>query len=157
MSFAQTLILKPCGSLMVVRIFSRSASGVGSGWPGFGACPFCCSVSSPRNQSSGGLVQKSFLFESYDFSPCACAGGLPKLQKHKPSAKSKPVARDSLAVAADRHVIVPPPLVNASSNGRGACPPLFVQPPSLGLSAPDRSPAGTGDIVYAGTILCPRR
>src|SRR5437763_8834217 len=109
MSFAQTLILKPCGSLIVLRIFSRSASGVGSGWPGFGACPFCCWVSSPRNQSSGGLVQKSFLFESYDLSPCAWAGAEPS--KHIPSANSAPAARVSLAIAADRHVIVQPPLV----------------------------------------------
>ena len=62
---AHTSILKPGGNLMLARILSRSAFGVGVGWPGFGTCPFCAWVSSPRNQSAGGLAQKFLLLESY--------------------------------------------------------------------------------------------
>jgi hypothetical protein len=62
---AHTAILKPGGSLMVARILSSSARGVGVGWPGLGAWPFCSLFSSPRNQSGGGLSQKSLVLESY--------------------------------------------------------------------------------------------
>src|ERR1043166_7538247 len=145
------LILKPWGSLIVARIFSSSARGVGKGWPGLGACPFCCSVSSPRNQSSGGLVQNSFLFESYDFRPCACAGVPSKTTVKRPSASRAPVASVSLAVAADSHVIVPPPLVNASSKRvRGACPPLFIAAVAPGSSARIDAPAGTRESYTPG-------
>ena len=60
-----------------------------------------------------------------------------------PSASSAPAARVSLAVAADRHVIVPPPLVNASlKRSRGLPAPVrFGRHP--GIVRPDRSPAGS--------------
>ena len=36
----------------------------GNAGPAGGASPFCAAVSSPRNQSGGGLDQNSFLVES---------------------------------------------------------------------------------------------
>src|ERR1700759_5872099 len=44
------------------------ASDAPVGGPFGGARPFCASVSSPRNQSSGGCVQNSLLPDSYFFS-----------------------------------------------------------------------------------------
>src|SRR3978361_1814962 len=47
---------------------ARSASDAPVGGPEGGARPFCASVSSPRNQSSGGWVQNSLVPDSYFFS-----------------------------------------------------------------------------------------
>src|SRR5258707_15454308 len=53
---------------------ASSASDDPVGGPDGGASPFCASVSSPRNQSSGGWVQNSLVPDSYFFSDfCACA------------------------------------------------------------------------------------
>src|SRR5206468_2300964 len=43
------------------------------GGPEGGARPFWASVSSPRNQSSGGWVQNSLVPDSYLWRPCCCA------------------------------------------------------------------------------------
>src|SRR4030095_3638729 len=78
---AHTAILKPGGSLMVARILSSSALGVGVGWPGLGVWPFCSLFSSPRNQSGGGFSQKSLLLESYFLRSCACTVPEPQPRK----------------------------------------------------------------------------
>src|SRR5689334_11971145 len=44
---------------------ASSDSDAPVGGPFGGASPFCCSVSSPRNQSSGGCVQNSLVPDSY--------------------------------------------------------------------------------------------
>ena len=61
---AQTSILKPGGSLIFFTSAASSASNAPVGGPDGGARPFCCSVSSPRNQSSGGWVQNSLVPDS---------------------------------------------------------------------------------------------
>src|SRR5207237_312792 len=68
-------MLKPAGSLIFFIIAASSASEAPVGGPDGGARPFCASVSSPRNQSSGGWVQKSLVPDSSFFSGfcCACA------------------------------------------------------------------------------------
>src|SRR5882757_5244766 len=52
---------------------ASSASDEPVGGPDGGARPFCASVSSPRNQSSGGWVQNSLVPDSYFFSGFCCA------------------------------------------------------------------------------------
>src|ERR1700710_852455 len=52
---------------------ASSASEEPVGGPEGGARPFCASVSSPRNQSSGGWVQNSLVPDSYFFSGFGCA------------------------------------------------------------------------------------
>src|SRR5690348_11139229 len=74
---AQTSILKPAGSLIFFIMAARSASDAPVGGPEGGASPFCASVSSPRNQSGGGLVQKSLVPDSYFFSAFCCATAWP--------------------------------------------------------------------------------
>src|SRR5437868_5946933 len=55
-------------------ILASSASDAPVGGPDGGARPFCASVSSPKNQSSGGWVQNSLVPDSYFFSGfCCCA------------------------------------------------------------------------------------
>src|SRR5947199_10093372 len=55
-------------------MLASSASDAPVGGPEGGARPFCASVSSPRNQSSGGWVQNSLVPDSYFFSAfCCCA------------------------------------------------------------------------------------
>src|SRR5256885_7793336 len=59
-------------------MLASSASEAPVGGPEGGARPFCASVSSPRNQSSGGWVQNSLVPDSYFLrarflSACACA------------------------------------------------------------------------------------
>src|SRR4051794_36644402 len=54
-------------------IAASSASEAPVGGPDGGARPFCASVSSPRNQSSGGWVQNSLVPDSYFFSAFCCA------------------------------------------------------------------------------------
>src|SRR5882724_11853204 len=67
-------ILKPAGSLIFFIIAASSASEAPVGGPDGGARPFCASVSSPRNQSSGGWVQNSLVPDSYFLSArCDCA------------------------------------------------------------------------------------
>src|SRR3954469_10578861 len=66
-------MLKPAGSLIFFIIAASSASDAPVGGPDGGAWPFWASVSSPRNQSSGGLVQNSFVPDSYFFSGFCCA------------------------------------------------------------------------------------
>src|SRR5215218_596697 len=66
-------MLKPSGSLIFFIIAASSASEAPVGGPDGGAWPFCASVSSPRNQSGGGLVQKSLVPDSYFFSGFCCA------------------------------------------------------------------------------------
>src|SRR5262249_53725060 len=61
---------------------ASSASDAPVGGPFGGARPFCASVSSPRNQSSGGWVQNSLVPDSYFFSGrflSACALAAPTL------------------------------------------------------------------------------
>src|ERR1700761_3486323 len=58
---AYTSILKPGCSLIFLISEASSASEAPVGGPDGGARPFCVSVSSPRNQSSGGWVQNSLL------------------------------------------------------------------------------------------------
>src|SRR6516165_10192136 len=65
---AQTSILKPCGSLIFLMVLASSESEAPVGGPDGGASPFWASVSSPRNQSSGGWVQNSLVPDSYFFS-----------------------------------------------------------------------------------------
>src|SRR6266446_4512975 len=74
-------MLKPGGSLIFFIIAASSASEAPVGGPDGGARPFCSSVSSPRNQSSGGLVQNSLVPDSYFFSAfcCALAWVIPRL------------------------------------------------------------------------------
>src|SRR5438105_12331685 len=75
-------MLKPAGSLIFFIIAASSASEAPVGGPDGGARPFCASVSSPKNQSSGGWVQKSLVPDSYFFSGpfcCACCCALAKL------------------------------------------------------------------------------
>src|SRR3979490_851570 len=52
---------------------ASSASEEPVGGPDGGARPFWASVSSPRNQSSGGWVQNSLVPDSYFFSGFCCA------------------------------------------------------------------------------------
>src|SRR5262245_14456112 len=66
-------MLKPSGSLIFFIIAANSASEAPVGGPDGGACPFWASVSSPRNQSGGGLVQKSLVPDSYFFRGFCCA------------------------------------------------------------------------------------
>src|SRR5882762_7078120 len=66
-------MLKPSGSLIFFIIAASSASEAPVGGPDGGAWPFWASVSSPRNQSSGGLVQNSLVPDSYFFSAFCCA------------------------------------------------------------------------------------
>src|SRR3954447_10968390 len=54
-------------------VAASSASEAPVGGPDGGARPFCASVSSPRNQSSGGWVQNSLVPDSYFFSGLSCA------------------------------------------------------------------------------------
>src|SRR4051812_7593587 len=57
-------------------MLASSASEAPVGGPDGGARPFCASVSSPKNQSSGGWVQNSLVPDSYFFSGfccCCCA------------------------------------------------------------------------------------
>src|SRR5436305_15163427 len=63
-------MLKPAGSLIFFIIAASSASEAPVGGPDGGARPFWASVSSPRNQSSGGWVQNSLVPDSYFFSAC---------------------------------------------------------------------------------------
>ena len=63
---AQTSILKPGGSL-IFFILAQFGFRAPVGRPDGGARPFCASVSSPRNQSSGGWVQKSLVPDSVTF------------------------------------------------------------------------------------------
>src|SRR5436305_12942430 len=65
-------ILKPGGSFIFFIIAASSASDAPVGGPDGGARPFCASVSSPRNQSSGGWVQNSLVPDSYFFSGFCC-------------------------------------------------------------------------------------
>src|SRR3954463_15162941 len=58
-------MLKPAGSLIFFIIEASSASDAPGGGPDGGASPFWASVSSPRNQSSGGWVQNSLVPDSY--------------------------------------------------------------------------------------------
>src|ERR1700744_2228281 len=66
-------MLKPSGSLIFLISAASSASDEPVGGPDGGARPFWASVSSPRNQSSGGWVQNSLLPDSYFFNPLSCA------------------------------------------------------------------------------------
>src|SRR5436305_15347205 len=66
-------MLKPAGSLIFFIIAASSASEAPVGGPDGGARPFCSSVSSPKNQSSGGCVQNSLVPDSYFFSGFCCA------------------------------------------------------------------------------------
>src|SRR3978361_1230218 len=52
---------------------ASSASEAPVGGPDGGARPFWASVSSPRNQSSGGWVQNSLVPDSYFLSAFCCA------------------------------------------------------------------------------------
>src|SRR5207248_10171240 len=67
--FRSTSILKPAGSLIFLMMLASSASEAPVGGPEGGASPFWASVSSPRNQSGGGLVQNSLVPDSYFFNP----------------------------------------------------------------------------------------
>src|SRR4051812_38983085 len=53
-------------------MLASSASDAPVGGPDGGARPFCASVSSPKNQSSGGCVQNSLVPDSYFFSGFCC-------------------------------------------------------------------------------------
>src|SRR3954451_14642055 len=67
-------MLKPAGSLIFGINLASSASDEPVGGPEGGARPFWASVSSPRNQSSGGWVQNSLVPDSFFFSGfCCCA------------------------------------------------------------------------------------
>src|SRR3954454_3249413 len=67
-------MLKPAGSLIFFIIAASSLSDDPVGGPDGGARPFWASVSSPRNQSSGGWVQNSLVPDSYFFKGlCCCA------------------------------------------------------------------------------------
>src|ERR1700748_220244 len=74
-------MLKPSGSLIFLINVASSASDEPVGGPDGGARPFCASVSSPRNQSSGRWVQDCVVPDSYFFSGfcCALAWVIPKL------------------------------------------------------------------------------
>src|SRR4051812_24587964 len=54
-------------------MLASSESDAPVGGPEGGARPFCASVSSPRNQSSGGWVQNSLVPDSYFLSAFCCA------------------------------------------------------------------------------------
>src|SRR5215212_11325542 len=67
-------MLKPGGSLIFFIIEASSASDAPVGGPEGGASPFWASVSSPKNQSSGGCVQNSLVPDSYFLRGfCCCA------------------------------------------------------------------------------------
>src|SRR6185312_17387119 len=66
-------MLNPSGSLIFLIVAASSASDAPVGGPDGGAWPFWASVSSPRNQSGGGLVQKSLVPDSYFFRGFCCA------------------------------------------------------------------------------------
>src|SRR4029079_471929 len=66
-------MMKPAGSLIFFINAASSASEAPVGGPDGGAWPFWPSVSSPRNQSSGGWVQKSLVPDSYFFKGFCCA------------------------------------------------------------------------------------
>src|SRR5215212_1160979 len=66
-------MLKPSGSLIFFIVAASSASEAPVGGPDGGASPFWSSVSSPRNQSGGGLAQKSLVPDSYFFRGFCCA------------------------------------------------------------------------------------
>src|SRR3954451_21877225 len=66
-------MLKPAGSLIFFISVASSASDEPVGGPDGGASPFWASVSSPRNQSSGGWVQNSLVPDSYFFNGFCCA------------------------------------------------------------------------------------
>src|SRR3954452_17860894 len=66
-------MLKQAGSLIFFIRAASSASDEPVGGPDGGASPFWASVSSPRNQSSGGWVQNSLVPDSYFFRGFCCA------------------------------------------------------------------------------------
>src|SRR4051812_11789978 len=60
-------------------MLASSESDAPVGGPEGGARPFCASVSSPRNQSSGGWVQNSLVPDSYFLSGLLLSCALPTL------------------------------------------------------------------------------
>src|SRR5215813_4829360 len=100
---AQTSILKPGGSLIFLTSAASSASEAPVGGPEGGANPFCASVSSPRNQSSGGWVQNSLVPDSYFFSGrflsacCALAAPTPATMPIVASARTDRWKADFIA------------------------------------------------------------
>src|SRR5581483_8067965 len=97
-------ILKPGGSLIFLTSAASSASEAPVGGPFGGARPFCASVSSPRNQSSGGWVQNSLVPDSYFFSarplsacPCALAMLAPATMPNVASARTDLCNTDFIA------------------------------------------------------------
>src|SRR5664279_4212024 len=78
---------------------ASSASDEPVGGPDGGASPFWASVSSPRNQSSGGWVQNSLLPDSYFFSGfCwALAGPAPATMAIAASARTDRLKIDIIA------------------------------------------------------------
>src|ERR1700743_2305845 len=82
-------MLKPSGSLIFLISEASSASEAPVGGPDGGAGPFWASVSSPRNQSSGGWVQNSFLPDSYFFRALSC----PTAEPAVPTARTVASAR----------------------------------------------------------------
>src|SRR5262245_31237611 len=84
----------PGGNLILLINLASSASDAPVGGPFGGASPLCASVSSPRNQSSGGWVQNSLVPDSYFFSarplsacPCALATLAPATMPNVASAR----------------------------------------------------------------------
>ncbi|MBA7708129.1 hypothetical protein ES703_117019 [subsurface metagenome] len=85
--------------MIFFRVALISASDRPVGGPEGGASPFCCSVSSPRNQSGGGFSQNSLVPDSYFFSPFCCATASPAIATAKvaASASTHPWIADFIA------------------------------------------------------------
>src|SRR5215212_6659157 len=92
-------MLKPSGSLIFFIIAASSASEAPVGGPDGGASPFWSSVSSPRNQSGGGLAQKSLVPDSYFFRDfcCALAWPAPAITRIAASARMDRLKADFIA------------------------------------------------------------
>src|SRR5580698_5002216 len=103
-------MLKPSGSLIFLISAASSASDEPVGGPDGGARPFWASVSSPRNQSSGGWVQNSLLPDSYFLSGfcCALAWVIPTTARMAAHARMDRLNTDFIASlpAADRAALV---------------------------------------------------
>src|SRR3979409_2203380 len=78
---------------------ASSASEEPVGGPDGGARPFWASVSSPRNQSSGGWVQNSLVPDSYFFSGfcCALAWVIPTMARMAAHARTDRLKADFIA------------------------------------------------------------
>src|ERR1700722_14787436 len=96
-------MLKPSGSLIFLISAASSASDEPVGGPDGGARPFWASVSSPRNQSSGGWVQNSLLPDSYFFNPLSCAatGAVAAMARMVASARMDRLKADFIASLPD--------------------------------------------------------